>query len=152
VDFDALAEKYAVAGGDIKNAVLKAAQIATTEPGPDSEKKIHQRHFVAAMEEVAAAKKVMEQTLFEDGDGSHSSAALAGLSGEWNRLSRDQESMESEVQLLLERVGENERHIAALPGIIERFDDAARASQNAIRAELNERLEHLTQQTGSTLS
>jgi len=152
VDFDALAEKYAVAGGDIKNAVLKAAQIATTEPGPDSEKKIHQRHFLAAMDEVYASKKVMEQTLFEDGDGSHSSAALAGLSGQWNQLSRSQETVEREVSTLIERVGENERHIAALPGIIERFDDASRMAQNAMRAELSERLEHLSKQHESTLS
>ena len=151
VDFDALAEKYPVAGGDIKNAVLKAAQIATTEPGPDNEKKISQRHFLLAMDEVYAAKKVMEQTLFEEGDGSHSSAALAGLSGQWNQLSRSQESVEREVSALLERVGENERHIAALPGIIERFDDASRMAQNAIRAELNERLEHLSKQHESTL-
>ena len=152
VDFDALAEKYAVAGGDIKNAVLKAAQIATTEPGPDADKKISQRHFLLAMDEVFAAKKVMEQTLFEEGDGSHSSAALAGLSGQWNQLSRSQESVEREVSTLIERVGENERHIAALPRIIERFDDASRMAQNAIRAELNERLEHLSKQHGSTLS
>ncbi len=152
VDFDALAEKYPVAGGDIKNAVLKAAQIATTEPGPDNEKKIHQRHFLAAMDEVYASKKVMEQTLFEDGDGSYSSATLAGLSGQWNQLSRSQESVEREVSTLLERVGENERHIAALPGIIERFDDASRASQNAMRAEVNERMEHLSQQERSTRS
>lgn len=151
VDFDALAEKYPVAGGDIKNAVLKAAQIATTEPGPDADKQIHQRHFIAAMDEVFAAKKVMEQTLFEEGDGSHSSAALAGLSGQWNQLSRSHESIEREVSTLLERVGENERHIAALPGIIERFDDATRTSQNAIRAELSERLEHLSKQHESTL-
>ena len=36
VDFRALAERYPRSGGDIKNAVLKAAQIATTEPGPDA--------------------------------------------------------------------------------------------------------------------
>jgi DNA polymerase III delta prime subunit len=151
VDFDALGEKYSVAGGDIKNAVLKAAQMATAEPGPDTDKKIHQRHFIAGMEDVLAAKKVMEQTLFEDGDGSHSMTALAGLSSEWQRMSHTQEALEDEVQTLLERVAENERHIAALPGIVERFDDAARASQAALRAELQERIEHLTKQHESTL-
>jgi AAA+ superfamily predicted ATPase len=152
VDFDALAEKYAVAGGDIKNAVLKAAQMATGEPGADAQKKIHQRHFIAGMEDVIAAKKVMEQTLFEDGDGSHSSAALAGMAGEWSRLSRNHEALENELSTLLERVGENERHVAALPGIIERFDDASRAAQNALRAEVNERIEHLAKQHESTLA
>ncbi len=65
VDFRALAERYPRSGGDIKNAVLKAAQIATTEPGPDAEKQIHQRHFVAGMEEVLAAERVMGQSLFD---------------------------------------------------------------------------------------
>jgi hypothetical protein len=149
VDFEELGTKYEVSGGDIKNAVLKAAQMATAEPGADAQKQIHQRHFIAGMEDVLAAKKVMEQSLF-DGDGSHSSAALAGMAGEWGRLARNQEAVENEVSTLLERVAENERHIAALPGIIERFDDAGRAAQATLRAEDNERLDHLTQQHEST--
>src|SRR5215468_584313 len=40
VDFKQLAERYPVSGGDIKNAVLKAASAAAAEPGPDLEKKI----------------------------------------------------------------------------------------------------------------
>ena len=71
VDFRALAEQYEVSGGDIKNAVLKAAQMATMEPGPDGEKRIQQRHFEEGMREVLASKKVMEQSLFAEGDGSH---------------------------------------------------------------------------------
>src|SRR5688572_7311345 len=35
VDFRWLAEKYVVSGGDIKNAVIKAASAAAAEPGPD---------------------------------------------------------------------------------------------------------------------
>ncbi len=35
VDFAALAERYEVSGGDIHNAVLKAALAAAAEPGPD---------------------------------------------------------------------------------------------------------------------
>jgi SpoVK/Ycf46/Vps4 family AAA+-type ATPase len=66
VDFRALAEKYPRSGGDIKNAVLKGAQIATVEPGPDSGKRIHQRHFVQGMEEVIAGESVMSQSLFDD--------------------------------------------------------------------------------------
>src|SRR6476619_3273487 len=65
VDFQSLAERYAVSGGDIRNAVLKAALAAAAEPGPDSAKRIHQRHFEAAMEDVIAAKKVMRQALFD---------------------------------------------------------------------------------------
>jgi hypothetical protein len=64
VDFRALAERYPGSGGDIKNAVLKAAQAAVAEPGPDAEKRITQPHFEQAMEEVLAAKRVMDQSLF----------------------------------------------------------------------------------------
>jgi SpoVK/Ycf46/Vps4 family AAA+-type ATPase len=66
VDFRQLAERYAVSGGDIKNAVLKAAAAAAAEPGSDFGKKIHQRHFEAAIEEVIAAHKVMQQSVFTD--------------------------------------------------------------------------------------
>jgi ATP-dependent Zn protease len=65
VDFNALAQRYAVSGGDIRNAVLKAALAAAAEPGFDSGKRIHQRHFEAGIEEVIAAKRVMRQSLFE---------------------------------------------------------------------------------------
>ena len=64
VDFRALAEKYAVSGGDIKNAVLKAAAAAAGEPGHDRAKRIQQRHFERAVEDVIAAKSVMQQSLF----------------------------------------------------------------------------------------
>ncbi len=66
VDFRRLAERYAVSGGDIKNAVLKAATAAAAEPGPDPSKKIGQQHFESAMEEVLSAKSVMRQSLFTD--------------------------------------------------------------------------------------
>src|SRR5215472_15145919 len=64
VDFKGLAERYAVSGGDIKNAVLKAASAAAGEPGPDAEKRIGHRHFESAMEEVVSAKAIMQQSLF----------------------------------------------------------------------------------------
>ena len=66
VDFKALAQKYEAAGGDIKNAVLKAASAAAAEKGSDPGKAIYQRHFERAMEDVLAAKEVMQQSLFED--------------------------------------------------------------------------------------
>jgi SpoVK/Ycf46/Vps4 family AAA+-type ATPase len=65
VDFSSLARRYDVSGGDIRNAVLKAALAAAAEPGFDSGKRIHQRHFEAGIEEVVAAKRVMRQSLFE---------------------------------------------------------------------------------------
>jgi SpoVK/Ycf46/Vps4 family AAA+-type ATPase len=66
VDFRQLAEGYAVSGGDIKNAVIKAAVAAAAEPGMDVGKQISQRHFEAAVEEVIAAHKVMRQSVFND--------------------------------------------------------------------------------------
>jgi SpoVK/Ycf46/Vps4 family AAA+-type ATPase len=66
VDFKKLAERYAVSGGDIKNAVLKAASAAAAVPGPDAEKRIGQQHFESAMEEVISAKVIMQQSLFTD--------------------------------------------------------------------------------------
>jgi SpoVK/Ycf46/Vps4 family AAA+-type ATPase len=65
VDFHALAEQFEVAGGDIRNAVLKAAMAAAAESGSDSLKRIHQGHFVEGMRDVIAAKRVMQQSLLE---------------------------------------------------------------------------------------
>jgi SpoVK/Ycf46/Vps4 family AAA+-type ATPase len=70
VNFRTLAEKYPVSGGDIRNAVLKAAVAAAAEPGPDSAKRIHQRHLEEAMTDVVAAERVMQQSLFADKDRS----------------------------------------------------------------------------------
>lgn len=64
VDFQALARRYDVSGGDIRNAVLKAALVAAAQRGPDSAKRIHQHHFDASIQEVIAAKRVMRQSLF----------------------------------------------------------------------------------------
>jgi SpoVK/Ycf46/Vps4 family AAA+-type ATPase len=66
VDFDELARRHEMSGGDIKNAVIKAASAAAAEPGPDSNKVIAQRHFEAAAEDVLKAKTVMQQSLFTD--------------------------------------------------------------------------------------
>ena len=64
VDFRGLAEQYEVSGGDIRNAVLKAALAAAAEPGRDSSKAIHQRHLDEGIREVVAGKRVMHQSLF----------------------------------------------------------------------------------------
>jgi SpoVK/Ycf46/Vps4 family AAA+-type ATPase len=68
VDFRRLAERYEVSGGDIKNAVIKAAAAAAAEPGPVLGKRICQQHFEGAVEDVISAKAVMKQSLFVDGD------------------------------------------------------------------------------------
>jgi len=66
VDFRALAERYQASGGDIRNAVLKAAMSAAAEPGADGRKVIHQRHFDEGIREVLAAKRIMKQSLMEN--------------------------------------------------------------------------------------
>jgi SpoVK/Ycf46/Vps4 family AAA+-type ATPase len=65
VDFRALAERHAVSGGDIRNAVLKAAMSAAAEPGGDGFKAIHQQHFEEGIREVVAGKRVMQQSVME---------------------------------------------------------------------------------------
>jgi SpoVK/Ycf46/Vps4 family AAA+-type ATPase len=105
VDFRALAEAYPRSGGDIKNAVLKAAQIATTEPGPDAEKRIHQRHFVQGMGEVIAAESVMSQSLFDAASTPNGPAAVGVL----EQLAEGQEQLRAETGLLAERLEGLER-------------------------------------------
>lgn len=70
VDFRALAERYEVSGGDIKNAVLKAATMAAAVPGIDVAKKIHQAELERAMGEVVEGRGVMQQSLFGEGQPS----------------------------------------------------------------------------------
>ena len=108
VDFRALAEAYPRSGGDIKNAVLKAAQIATVEPGPDSEKRIHQRHFIQGMAEVMAAENVMSQSLFDD------SGASGPMGGVMERLAEGQEELRGELGMLGERLDGLDHRIRAL--------------------------------------
>lgn len=80
VNFRVLAEKYEASGGDIRNAVLKAALAAAAEPGRDALKMIHQRHLEDGIRDVLVGKRVMRQSLFDDdpagagsrrGDGKH---------------------------------------------------------------------------------
>jgi SpoVK/Ycf46/Vps4 family AAA+-type ATPase len=66
VNFRKLAEQYAVSGGDIKNAVIKAATAAAAEAGTEAGKQIHQRHFETAIQEVMAAHQVMQQSVFTE--------------------------------------------------------------------------------------
>ncbi len=108
VDFGALAERYPRSGGDIKNAVLKAAQIATTEPGPDADKQIHQRHFVAGMEEVLAAERVMGQSLFDTPTAAGSAGSVL------EEMVEGQEALRGELGLVAERIAGLEREQATL--------------------------------------
>ena len=78
VDFRALAIRYERSGGDIKNAVLKAALIAADEDLPDDQKQIRQEHFERAMEEVIGAGRVLQQSLLND-DEQSPEASLARM-------------------------------------------------------------------------
>ena len=164
VDFNELGEKYALSGGDIKNAVLKAAQIAASEPGADAEKKIHQKHFIQGVEDVTASKKVMEQSIYDTsglGDGSHRSSesgangaggngvpagfnpmqAISGLNGAWQQVAEDQQEASVQIEEMARRIGDVEMRANALPGIVERFDDAARERELKREAEARKELE-----------
>ena len=66
VDFNLLAERYVATGGDIKNAVIKAAAAAASEAGADLGKQINQDHFESAIQEVLAAKNIMRQSLHHE--------------------------------------------------------------------------------------
>lgn len=87
VNFRLLAEKYATSGGDIKNAVLKAASAAAAEARPEAAKQIRQQHFERAMEEVLAAKSVMQQSLLTDdaAQGDPYAEALQAMDLRWRR-------------------------------------------------------------------
>ncbi|HEX2451399.1 MAG TPA: ATP-binding protein [Gemmatimonadales bacterium] len=109
VDFRALAEEFPRSGGDIKNAVLKAAQLATLEPVPDRAKQIHQRHFERGMREVIASAEVMAQSLFDDA-GPVGGAAIGladrveGLQGELATMAEQLERIEAGQGKAIERV------------------------------------------------
>ncbi|NKE71678.1 ATP-binding protein [Candidatus Manganitrophus noduliformans] len=79
VDFRRLAERYELSGGDIKNAVIKAASGAAAEPGADLGKRIHQRHFESAAEAVRSARGIMQQSLFTEEEGAASDPVSAWL-------------------------------------------------------------------------
>ncbi len=81
VDFHSLAERYAVSGGDIKNAVLKAATIAAASPGTNDTKRITQAQLERAMDEVMSGKGVMQQSLFPEGTESSEDRLMKAIEG-----------------------------------------------------------------------
>ncbi|MEO8450939.1 MAG: ATP-binding protein [Gemmatimonadota bacterium] len=97
VDFRALAEEFARSGGDIKNAVLKGAQLATLESVPDPEKRIHQRHFEQGMREVVAGGDVMAQSLFDEGARGPGGAAA-------EQIAEVEDRLQGEIALVTERI------------------------------------------------
>ncbi|HEX8317850.1 ATP-binding protein [Longimicrobium sp.] len=136
VDFSALAQRYPVTGGDIKNAVLKAAQMAIAEPGPDAEKRIAQRHFEGAVDDVLASKRVMDQSLF----GESALAGMAGLAGSGG--------MDDEVSALSTRLVEVEDTVTPLSETLRRMEKAqARSREDAER--LREDVQRIAETAGA---
>jgi SpoVK/Ycf46/Vps4 family AAA+-type ATPase len=130
VDFHALAEEFPRSGGDIKNAVLKAAQLATLEPVPDRVKQIHQRHFERGMREVIASAEVMAQSLFDDATAVGGTALgladrVESLQGELammaERLERIEAGQDNAIDKLTARQAEATAHTAALVTQAERL-------------------------------
>jgi AAA+ superfamily predicted ATPase len=139
VDFRELAERFEVSGGDIRNAVLKAAQMAAAEQGPDETKRILQRHFLLAMEQVQGAKQVLLQNaitplgenlpwqeaseaaekrlgaLDDDLHACRTELAMLGESQESLRtaLSREHEALREEVSLEQEATSNELQNLAA---------------------------------------
>lgn len=146
VDFASLAEAFPRSGGDIKNAVLKAAQLATLEPGPDETKRIHQRHFEQGMREVIAAGEVMAQSLFDTPGG----AAPGPMADLWERMSEGQDRLEGELAVLGERLDKMEgAQRAAVERVNqERGEREALAKAHAARAAA---LQRLTWMAGAAL-
>jgi len=144
VNFKKLAEKFAVSGGEIKNAVLKAAQFATAEQIPDREKRICQRHFEAGILDVIQSKKVMEQTLFESGDGSNQAASAL------QQWTQQQQQMSTSMIGWEERLARLERESAALPVIVERFDEANRQTVLQLQKIIETQIEEMRNEHKST--
>ncbi len=78
VDFAALATEFDASGGEIKNAVLKAAAMAAGDQLHDTPRAIHQQHFQLAMRDVLGAKSIMRQSLF-DGEEDASEARITRM-------------------------------------------------------------------------
>jgi SpoVK/Ycf46/Vps4 family AAA+-type ATPase len=64
VDFRRLAQQFEVNGGDIRNAILKAASAAAMDPAAGGGRAIRARHLEEGIHDVLAGKRVMQQSLF----------------------------------------------------------------------------------------
>jgi SpoVK/Ycf46/Vps4 family AAA+-type ATPase len=142
VDFRALAGRYEVSGGDIKNAVLKAAQMAALDGGDPQAKRIHQQHFESAMQEVLAAKRVMEQTLFAPEDANAQLQALAGAGGTMGQLTVRQDSLEDDLQTLATRLVQVEDHAETFAQALQQLAERGAADRQEVAVEVRGVLEH----------
>jgi len=127
VDFVALAERYPGSGGDIKNAVLKAAQAAIAEPGEDADKRITQAHFAQAMEEVVSNKRVMDQSLF--------GAGAPNLPLPWTAdgAASPSDALRDDVSALAARLVEVEDTLVTIPEALQRLESQRGEAQARIQ-------------------
>jgi SpoVK/Ycf46/Vps4 family AAA+-type ATPase len=63
VDLRRLAEDFEMAGGDIRNAMLKAVRLAALEEAPEDDLQITQEHLLAGARAVLHARTVMAQSI-----------------------------------------------------------------------------------------
>lgn len=106
VDFHALAERFEFSGGDIKNAVLKAAHMAAAGVGLDYQKRIAQHHFEEAACSVQAARELMASPA-DDGAAAEApkvSAALYGLDYRMESLEHEAEGLRQQLQAILDEM------------------------------------------------
>jgi AAA+ superfamily predicted ATPase len=139
VDFRALAERYAVSGGDIKNAVLKAAQRAAAGSGPDDEKEITQKHLIEAMDEVLAAKRVMGQNLFEETGLTPVQdwpSLASGLEERIERVEGDVSLCREELGLLNEATSQAGAQLAACGETLQALQGRLEAQQERLAGEV----------------
>jgi hypothetical protein len=155
VDFRDLAERFVISGGDIRNAVLLAAQMAAAEEGPDETKRILYKHFVRAAETVRAARQVMRQNAVDTPAlepwreiVEATDARLRGLDDEVNACRTEMGLLTDAQAALGRRLDEATEHLAGLRGALEgeRAERAALARQgqqerDAALAAMAERLE-----------
>jgi SpoVK/Ycf46/Vps4 family AAA+-type ATPase len=158
VDFRALAEQYDMSGGDIKNAVLKAAQMAAAEDGSDREKAIAQRHLLAGVQRVLDSKKVMAQTLFGEPENSNlpvpilqqalarTDERFTGLEEDMHLCRRDLETVGGDLSLCRRELETLDAEVNRWRGELEAVGgDAALARQEL--AGVTDRLAALTRRT-----
>jgi DNA polymerase III delta prime subunit len=153
VDFEGLAGQFELTGGDIRNAVLKAAQMAAAETGPDERKQIRQAHFLAAIAQVRAGRTVMRQNSVGEAASAAWQAAAEAVNRRVGQLDEDLQACRTELGILTD--GQTElglRLDETMEGVdtrISKLDGAAdssreelaalRMSMETLRAELQER-------------
>lgn len=140
VDLKDLARRYETSGGDIRNAVIKAAQMAAAEEGPDETKRILQRHLERAAEEVIAARRVMQQNALDvtepNGWSSpmdQSLRRLDGLERDLETCRTELEQINAEQQRIIQQAAEAETRLTGLAeSLSQRVEDEITPVREAI--------------------